>query len=208
VENAPQFTSGGISGEKMRAKRRTLRAYLVEPFQQIRFGLHVAMVSVGTTLLLAYLFIRSQREQYQQVIDIFEVTETTDLITNDVFLRNAFLIGAALLGTMAVMMFVVIRRTHKMYGPMVSILRFVGELTRGNYAVRIHIRERDDFQGLVQKLNALAETLHIKHGSEKFSLDESNGSGLDALDARLRDLEEGLVVVSEPPKSNSDKTGS
>lgn len=181
----------------MRAKRRTLRAYLVEPFKQIRFGLHVVSVSLAFISLLAWLFVRSFREQYQQVIDIFQVTETSDLMTNDVFLRNAILIGGTLVLFAACMMFVVIRRTHKMYGPMVSILRFVGELHKGNYAVRIHIRERDDFQNLVNRLNSLAETLHKRHGKTT-DAGTTNHSGLDALDARLRDMEEGVVVVDDP----------
>jgi len=180
----------------MRAKRRSLRAYLVEPFKQIRFGLHVVGVSLAFIVLLAWLFVRSFREQYQQVIDIFQVTETTDLMTNDVFLRNAIIIGGTLALFAASMMFVVIRRTHKMYGPMISILRFVGELDKGNYAVRIHVRERDDFQTLVGKLNNLATTLHKRHGK---SVDAAGvRTGMDAPDARLRDMEEGVVIVSDP----------
>lgn len=189
----------------MRAKRRTLRAYLVEPFKQIRFGLHVVAVSLGFTGLLGWLFVRAFREQYQQVVDIFEVTETVDLMANDVFVRNAFLIGGTLAAFCGVMMFVVIRRTHKMYGPMVSIMRFLGELSRGNYAVRIHIRERDDFQNLVGRLNDLAETLHKRHGSSWRGEDDGTArSGLDALDTRLRDLEEGVVQVGEPADEGNE----
>lgn len=190
----------------MRAKRRTLRAYLVEPFKQIRFGLHVVAVSLGFTGLLGWLFVRASREQYQQVVDIFEVTETLDLMANDVFVRNAFLIGGTLAAFCGTMMFVVIRRTHKMYGPMVSIMRFLGELSRGNYAVRIHIRERDDFQNLVERLNDLAETLHKRYGSSWRTEDESR-SGLDALDTRLRDLEEGVVVVGDPADDGTGTEG-
>lgn len=185
----------------MRTKRRSLRAYLVEPFKQIRFGLHVVGVSLAFISLLAWLFVRSFREQYQQVIDIFQVTETSDLMTNDVFLRNALVIGGTLFLFAASIMFVVIRRTHKMYGPMVSIMRFVGELDKGNYAVRIHIRERDDFQSLVGRLNSLAETLHKRHGKSTDS-SATGHSGLDALDARLRDMEEGVVVVEDPTNGN------
>jgi signal transduction histidine kinase len=183
----------------MRAKRRTLRAYLVEPFKQIRFGLHVVSVSFAFIALLGWLFVRAFREQYQQVIDIFQVTETADLMANDVFLRNALIIGGTLAMFAASMMFVVIRRTHKMYGPMVSILRFVGELERGNYAVRIHVRERDDFQNLVGRLNSLAETMHGRYGLAV----SGDRAGLDALDARLRDIEEGVVVVTDARDSGN-----
>ena len=184
-----------------RAKRRSLRAYLVEPFQQIRFGMHVIAVSLIFTALFSFLTYRAFAEQYSQVIEIFSVTETSDLITNDIFLRNGLLIGGALLGFCATMMFVVVRRTHKMYGPMVSIMRFLGELQKGNYAVRIHVREKDDFKALVSKLNELAETLHVRHEDQPSA---GNGKGnMDDLDSRLRDLEEGVIVVPRPTKKTS-----
>lgn len=180
----------------MRAKRRSFRAYLVEPFKQIRFGLHVVVVCLSYVCLLGYLYGRAFYEQYQQVIDMFQVADQEALVQNDIFIKNAFIIGSALAALVATMMFVVIRRTHKMYGPMVSILRFLGELKRGNYAVRIHVREKDDFQSLVSSLNELAEALHARHGAS--ITPQSSGSGLDALDERLKGLEDGVVQVDKP----------
>lgn len=147
----------------MRAKRRTFTAYFVEPFTQIRFGMHVVAVCLSFVVLLGWLYARAFREQYQQVIDIFSVVDTGALVSNEIFIRNALIIGATLLGLVLSTIFVVVRRTHKMYGPMVSIQRFVSELARGNYAARIAIRESDDFQSLVDRLNKLAETLHERH---------------------------------------------
>lgn len=186
----------------MRTKRRSIKAYLVEPFKQIRFGLHVVVVCLAYVCLLGYLYTRASQEQYQQVIELFKVADSESLFQNDIFIKNAIIIGAALASLVATMMWVVIRRTHKMYGPMVSIMRFVGELKRGNYAVRIHVREKDDFQSLVTSLNDLAETLHTRHGSTKPT--HGLGSGLDALDERLKGLEDGVVVVEKPESFSSD----
>jgi signal transduction histidine kinase len=184
-----------------RAKRRNLRAYLVEPFQQIRFGLHVIAVSLIFTAVFSFLIYSAFSEQYSQIIDIFNVTETSDLITNDIFVRNGLVIGGALLGFCMTMMSVVVWRTHKMYGPMVSIARFLGELKKGNYAVRIHIREKDDFQSLVMDLNDLAEKLHLRH-EEYFAQNNTKGS-MDELDSRLKDLEDGVIVVPRPNQKSS-----
>lgn len=190
----------------MRAKRRSFRAYLVEPFKQIRFGLHVAAVSLAFTVLIGVLVARGFYEQYEQVIEIFRVAETdiADLVVNEVFIRNGSVIALTLMGFVATMLFVVVRRTHRMYGPMVSIMRFVSELSRGNYAVRIHVRGKDDFQGLVGRLNDLAETLHKRHGASVAQNGDPSESGLDALDSRLRDLEEGVVVVNDPHASGKN----
>jgi signal transduction histidine kinase len=184
-----------------RARRRSFRAYFVEPFQQIRFGMHVIAVSLLFTAVFSFLTYRAFAEQYSQVIEIFSVVETADLINNDIFLRNAIVIGGALAIFCVTMMFVVVRRTHKMYGPMVSILRFLGELQKGNYAVRIHIREKDDFQTLVGKLNDLAEALHLRH--EEMVIQNNQKGNMDDLDSRVRDMEEGVIVVPFPKKKIS-----
>lgn len=179
----------------MRAKRRTLRAYLVEPFKQIRFGLHVVSVSLTFAGIFAYLFLDAYREQYQQVFEMFQVADQTALLQNDIFFKNRAKITLAILAFIAITLVVVIRRTHRMYGPMISMMRFVSELKRGNYAVRINIRERDDFQKFVFELNALAEELQRKHGVQTIS---APAQGMDSLDERLRDFEDGVIVVADP----------
>lgn len=178
----------------MRAKRRTFRAYLVEPFKQIRFGLHVVFVSLSFSAIFAYLFLEAFREQYQQVFDLFNVADQTALIENDIFIRNKLKLASTIVAFVAVTLYVVVRRTHRMYGPMISMMRFVAELKKGNYAVRIHIRERDDFQNFVTELNALAVELQKKHGSTN---QQSKNNGLDGLDARLRDIEDGVIVITD-----------
>lgn len=184
----------------MRAKRRTLRAYLVEPFKQIRFGLHVVSVSLTFAGIFAYLFLDAFREQYEQVFALFQVADQTEVLQNDIFFRNRAKIIFAIGAFITITLFVVVRRTHRMYGPMISMMRFVSELKRGNYAVRINIRERDDFQNFVSELNALAEELQRKHG---VPMNSAPTQGMDSIDERLRDFEDGVVIVSEPPEKQN-----
>lgn len=189
----------------MRAKRRTLRAYLVEPFKQIRFGLHVVSVSLSFAAIFAYLFLDAFREQYEQVFALFQVADQTEVLHNDIFFKNRAKIIGAIVAFVGITLFVVIRRTHRMYGPMISMMRFVSELKRGNYAVRINVRERDDFQNFVSELNALAVELQKKHGIPAHS---APSQGMDSLDERLRDFEDGVMIVNEtseeqnPPKAS------
>jgi len=185
----------------MRAKRRTFRAYLVEPFKQIRFGLHVVMVSLSFAAIFAYVFLEAFREQYQQVFDFFNVADQAAMVENDIFIRNKLKLTLTIVAFVAVTLFVVIRRTHRMYGPMISMMRFVAELKKGNYAVRIHIRPHDDFHNFVAELNALAVELQKKHGTAQNNF---SAQGLDGLDSRLRDLEDGLVVISENSSTIND----
>lgn len=181
----------------MRGKRRFL-AYLVEPFKQIRFGLHVVTVCFAFAALVGIVFVHAFREQYQQVVEIFKVIDQNALVENTVFYKNSIIMGSVLAAFVVSIVAVVVRRTHRMYGPMVSIERFVDELKKGNYAVRINIRERDDFQSLVTQLNQLAEALHSRHGVQV-----SPKEGLDGLADRLQDFESGVVTIASP-KSKKD----
>jgi signal transduction histidine kinase len=179
----------------MKAKRRSLTAYMVEPFKQVRFGLHVVGVSLFFVGVLSWLIYRSFSEQYNQVVEFFAVADAPELVNNDIFMRNAAFIAATLAGFVATMMFVVIRRTHKMYGPIVSFTRFLTEIQNGNYSVRTHIRNKDDFQNLAAKLNDVAEALSKRHG-KNVSLQEGDKTDLDALDERIKHLEDGLYKAS------------
>lgn len=114
----------------MRAKRRSFRAYLVEPFKQIRFGLHVVLVSLSFAAIFAYVFLEAFREQYQQVFELFNVADQTALIENDIFIRNKAKLTLTIAAFIVVTLYVVVRRTHRMYGPMISMMRFVAELKR------------------------------------------------------------------------------
>jgi signal transduction histidine kinase len=181
----------------MRAKRRTFRAYLVEPFKQIRFGLHVVFVSLLFSALFAYVFLWAFLQQYQQVFEWFSVIEAESkaaMLDNEVFIRNGYILAATILAFVITTLYVVVRRTHRMYGPMISMMRFVAELKKGNYAVRIHIRERDDFHNFVAELNALAETLQARHGVPAISNGEQ---GMDGLDKRLDSIEDGVVIIGD-----------
>jgi len=149
----------------MAKQRRSFKAYLIEPFQQVHFGLYVSGVSVFFCLLIAGLIFKAFAEQYEQVAKLFEVADFMALLTNDVFIHNAYWIGGTLLVFVGVMTAVVVQRTHRMYGPIVSIQRFVKEIGNGNYAVRLKTRKNDDFQKLTDSLNQMAEALHQKYGS-------------------------------------------
>jgi len=192
----------------MRAKRRTFRAYLVEPFKQIRFGLHVVFVSLLFSALFAYFFLRAFLEQYQQVFEWFNVVDAesqTAMLDNEVFIRNGYILAATIVAFVLTTLYVVVRRTHRMYGPMISMMRYVAELKKGNYAVRIHIRERDDFHNFVAELNALAEELQARHGVPSISGSEQ---GMDGLDKRLNSIEDGIVIIgdSEVGQDTTDET--
>jgi hypothetical protein len=181
----------------MSARRRSLRAYLVEPFKQVRFGLHVVGWSLFYCLVLGGLFVRAFWDQYSQVVQFFNVANSIDLLDNSIFWRNAIIMGGVLLAFVATLLFVVFQRTHRMYGPMVNIERFLNEIQRGNYAARLRIRSKDDFQNLAAKLNEVAVELHRRHG---VPADEKEGiHPAPLLPQDLDDGEESALITVEKP---------
>lgn len=147
--------------------KRRLRSLLIEPFKQIRFGIYMITCAFAFIVLTVGFFIYAFYKQYEQVMEIFHVVDPEvkwDMILNDVFYANAYLLAGLIAAFISVFFWVVFRETHKYYGPLVSIKRFLGELKGGNFKTRLRIRKGDELQALVQELNSLAETLEKKYG--------------------------------------------
>jgi signal transduction histidine kinase len=98
---------------------------------------------------------------------LFNVTDVKDqmeLVTNDIFYQNAIKIALLLIGYVLGMFILVFKLTHRYYGPLVSIERFVDEMTQGRYGQRVKIRQSDELQRLTTKLNEMAAELENRHG--------------------------------------------
>ncbi|MCX6106511.1 MAG: hypothetical protein NTY08_11845 [Proteobacteria bacterium] len=158
--------------------RRSLRSTVIEPFKQIKFGLYVIGISIAFVGVCAFMFVLAFNEQYNHVMGIFHVVDPNlqwELVTNDVFYTNAVRVGAILALFIVVMFTVVFRLTHRYYGPVVSIERFVDQLTQGDYQVRCKIREKDELQSLVAKLNVMAEAIEKRHATVVNQAKERSG---------------------------------
>lgn len=148
--------------------KRNLKNTLIEPFKQIKFGLYVLGLSVAFVGVSGYMFVEAFTEQYQHVMGIFNVVDPTlkwELVTNDVFRTNAIRIGILFCVFIGAMLTMIFRLTHRYYGPLVSIERFVEQITAGDYKKRCKIREKDELHDLVQKLNHMAEQIEARHGA-------------------------------------------
>lgn len=148
------------------SSRRSLRSIVIEPFKQVRFGLYIVGVSLVFAIVGGYLFYLGFSEQYQQVISIFNIVEAElqwEVLTNEVFFRNAIIISLFLTSYVVFIFWIVFVITHRYYGPMVSIERFIDQLADGQFQLRLKVRQKDELQGIVGKLNNLAENLDAKY---------------------------------------------
>ncbi len=145
--------------------KRVYKSTLIEPFRQIRFGIYVIGLSilfvVTTSAVVGFAFY----QQYQQLMEIFAITDPAaqyQLVTNDIFYKNAIRIGIVFIVFIGLMFALVFRLTHRYYGPLVSIERFIDEFSVGQYQKRVKIRKGDELQRLVDKLNIMAAELEKK----------------------------------------------
>lgn len=160
--------------------RRNLKSTLVEPFKQIKLGVYVIVISLMFVFATAGTIFYAFFKQYEHVMEIFNVVDPAikwELVTNDIFQQNAKIIVALCLTYIVVLFTVVFRMTHKIYGPLVGIERFVDQLSEGDFRRRVTIRRGDELQRLAGKLNQLAENLDRRFSAkDRRSSDGSDGS--------------------------------
>ncbi len=142
---------------KTLGRRRGYRSWFVEPYLQVKLGvllLLLNLVFAGLTLGVFGFYIW---DIYQAMSTYFKLSgdQATEILQKlslpiqaGLGLMVAF-IGASLLIT--------VRYTHRIYGPLVSIHRFLDELLQGVPVTPLILRESDQLQGLADKLNRLAD---------------------------------------------------
>jgi signal transduction histidine kinase len=65
------------------------------------------------------------------------------------------------LAFVATTFYVAVHYTHKIYGPLVSINRFIDEMVEGRSPSKLALRDGDELQDLVLKLNVLADKFKV-----------------------------------------------
>jgi HAMP domain-containing protein len=148
--------------------RRNLASLVIEPFKQIKFGVYVIGISVAFVAVSAGMFVWAFYEQYKHVMTIFNVVDPQmqyELVNNNIFQVNAMRIGVVFVAYIGITFWVVFKLTHRYYGPLVSIERFVTQMTNGQYDKRCKIRTKDELHALVAKLNEMATKLEERHGA-------------------------------------------
>lgn len=140
-------------------KKRRLRNYLVRPRQQVRIMFVVLSFGILSITFVTGYFM------YYNVTLVAEMRQREPIAA--VLLGNfispmfqKIIAGQILLWVISVVVGLVI--THRIYGPLVPILRHIRRLNSGDYASRVHLRGKDEMGELAEALNELAATLEKK----------------------------------------------
>lgn len=150
--------------------KRSMRSFLLEPLKQVRIGLYFIGLTFGFTALLVGLFLNVMYDQHQRTMQLLEMSDGStfwDLFANPIVFTGLLQIGIALGLFFLVTLATSIVLTHRIYGPLISIRRHIGQLKRGAFESRVRIRRRDELHGLADDLNQLAEALQAREQQDQ-----------------------------------------
>ena len=146
-------------------RRRGFVSWFVEPYKQVRLGLIFLVLNLFFSAAILGVFGYYVLDIYDTVAQYFHLTGGDQEVTLGKF-RVPLIVGSLLMAAFVIATILAsVKYTHRIYGPLVSINRFLDELLAGQPASPIQIREKDQLKDLVTKLNGLSERLGVDQRS-------------------------------------------
>ncbi len=135
--------------------RRTL--YLIEPYKQLRFGIMFIATNIIFAVLLVFVFSFYLWDIFEAVNEYFKLSHSEELVTASKFVQPLGLsLGLVVLFILSTL-YLSAHYTHQLYGPLVSIRRFLDDLLAGKKPRPIKLRTGDQLHDLVDRLNNLTD---------------------------------------------------
>jgi hypothetical protein len=140
-----------------KSRRRGFASWFVEPYKQVRLGLMFLLVNLVFSILIVGIFGYYVMEMYNAVATYFKLSGQESDVAMGKFTLPLTL-GIALIALFVLTTILVsVRYTHEIYGPLVSIHRYLDDLLTGKTPKPIQLRESDQLKDLANKLNSVAE---------------------------------------------------
>lgn len=142
-----------------KGRRRGFVSWFVEPYKQVRLGLMFLLVNGVFSALIIGVFGYYVLDIYDAVVTYFKLSGAESQVTMQKFGVPVAIGGALILLFIITTIMVSVRYTHEIYGPLVSIHRYLDEVLNGRTPGPIQLRESDQLKDLATKLNQMAERL-------------------------------------------------
>lgn len=143
--------------------QRTLAGLFIRPQKQVRFAmLFIGGAMLSVVALLGFLVL-SFNHALARYNEKFQTHADIGLTINDSFTTTFLLIIAlgVILGLLSI--YLGIKISHRIYGPLVPLKRHIEKLTQGDYTSRVRLRKDDEMGELSDALNELAMALESRH---------------------------------------------
>lgn len=140
-----------------KSRRRGFQGWFVEPYKQVRLGLMFLLVNFCFAALIIGVFGYYVYDMYDSVATYFKLSGSESTVAMQKF-AFPMAIGVGLIILFIVTTILVsVRYTHEIYGPLVSIHRYLDDVLTGRTPSPIMLRESDQLKDLATKLNSVAE---------------------------------------------------
>lgn len=142
---------------KLPSRRRGFRSWFVEPYIQVKLGFLFLVLNFVFAGLILGIFGYYVWDMYQAMAVYFHLSseQSAEILAK---FKVPLIVGCGLvLSFIAFSILIAVRYTHRIYGPLVSIHRFLDELQQGLKITPLVLRESDQLKGLAEKLNRWAD---------------------------------------------------
>lgn len=143
--------------------KRTFLGMIVRPQKQMRFALMFAggaLLSITALVALtAIVFnhtLKNLAETQKIELEIGYLLRDTMVYPFFILIMGVFLIGSFVI-------YLSIRLSNRIYGPLIPLLRHIQNLKQGIYSSRVVLRQNDELTELRDALNELAATLEARN---------------------------------------------
>lgn len=144
-----------------KGRRRGFQSWFVEPYKQVRLGLMFLLVNFCFSVLIIGVFGYYVFDMYDAVSTYFKLSGDENAVAMQKF-GVPMAIGSGLIVLFVLTTILVsVRYTHEIYGPLVSIHRYLDDILNGRTPAPIQLRESDQLQDLANKLNSVAERMSV-----------------------------------------------
>ena len=150
-----------------RPQKRTVKGMLVNSKSQLAYALGFVAISFVGMISTVGILIQSLHSSLSILIDSGRLdADSAQLIQTSIYIGIAGMVVSAL-GLIIYASWVGFRLSHRVYGPVVPIVRQIKQINEGNFKNRIHLRKRDELREIADALNELAQTLETKQKFDK-----------------------------------------
>lgn len=137
-------------------RRRGFQSWFVEPYRQIKLGLVFLLLNLFFVLLLFSVLGYYFWDVYRALTVYFYLSPDQGREIFDKLSIPLWSVFGLLVLFVIATILVSVRYTHRIYGPLVSIHRFLDDLIQGKVSESLSLRESDQLQGLATRLNEVA----------------------------------------------------
>ena len=141
------------------SRRRGFVSWFVDPYKQVKLGLMFLVLNLLFAALIFIVFGYYVLDIYTAVSSYFHLTTDQNYTTMSKFAMPVITGSALIIAFVIATILISVKYTHQIYGPLVSIHRFLDQILDGQRPDKLSLRQSDQLQDLAKKLNLVAEGL-------------------------------------------------